>query len=179
MSRIGKKPIPVSKDVDIQIEGNVVQVKGSKGQLKKEFHKDMLIKLVDGTVVVERPSENKLHKSLHGLTRTLISNMIEGVTKGFEKTLELSGVGYRAQKQGNKLVLNVGFSRPVEVEIVGGIEIDVPDQTTIVVKGIDKELVGAVAAKIRAIKEPEPYKGKGIKYKDEYIRRKAGKTGKK
>jgi len=179
MSRIGKKPIPVPNGIDIEIQGNVVQVKGAKGQMKKEFHGDMLIKLTDGNIVVERPSESRLHRSLHGLTRTLIANMIEGVSKGFEKALELNGVGYRAQKQGNKLVLNVGFSHPVEVDVVEGVEIEVPAQNKIVVKGIDKELVGAVAAKIRAIRKPEPYKGKGIKYQDEYIRRKSGKTGKK
>ncbi|WP_031517187.1 50S ribosomal protein L6 [Desulfofalx alkaliphila] len=179
MSRIGRKPIPVPQGVDVQVKDNLVQVKGPKGQLERTMHRDMIIKLEDNNVVVERPSEEKQHKSLHGLTRTLIFNMIEGVTKGYQKNLELVGVGYRAQKQGKKLVLNVGYSQPVEMDPPAGIEIEVPSQNRIEVKGIDKELVGKVAANIRAVREPEPYKGKGIKYENEYIRRKAGKAGKK
>lgn len=177
MSRIGRLPITVPQGVDIKIDGNVVTVKGPKGQLTKEFHRDMLIKIVDNTILVERPSENKLHKSLHGLTRTLVSNMVEGVTKGFEKGLELVGVGYRAAKSGKNLVLTVGYSHPVEMEPFEGLEIDVPQPTKVIVKGIDKEKVGAFAANIRSVREPEPYKGKGIKYETEHIRRKVGKTG--
>ncbi len=179
MSRIGKKPIPVPQGVEVKVQGNAVAVKGPKGQLEKEFHRDMIIKLEDNNVVVERPTDGKLHRSLHGLTRTLVSNMIEGVTKGFQKNLELVGVGYRAQKQGSKLVLNMGFSHPVEMEAPKGIEFEVPSANKITVKGIDKQAVGEVAANIRAVREPEPYKGKGIKYENEHIRRKAGKAGKK
>ncbi|MCL6638771.1 MAG: 50S ribosomal protein L6 [Firmicutes bacterium] len=177
MSRIGKKPIPVPAGVEVEIDGAAVRVKGPKGQLEKEFHRDMIIKHADGILTVERPSDNKLHKSLHGLTRTLLSNMVTGVTQGFQKNLELVGVGYRASKQGNKLVLAVGYSHPVEIEPEPGLEIDVPAATKISVKGIDKEKVGALAAVIRAVREPEPYKGKGIKYEGEFIRRKAGKAG--
>ncbi|AQS57978.1 50S ribosomal protein L6 [Desulforamulus ferrireducens] len=177
MSRIGKKPIPVPQGVDIQIEGNLVRVKGPKGQLEREFHRDMVIKLEEGNLVVNRPSDAKNHRSLHGLTRTLLSNMVEGVTKGFQRNLELVGVGYRAAKQGNKLVLTVGYSHPVEFEPPAGIEIEVPAPTKITLKGADKQAVGQLAANIRAVREPEPYKGKGIKYEGEVIRRKAGKAG--
>lgn len=179
MSRIGKKPIPVPQGVEVQIDGATVKVKGPKGQLQRELHREMLIKLEENNIIVERPSENKMHKQLHGLTRTLVANMVEGVTNGYQKNLELVGVGYRAQKQGNKLVLNMGYSHPVEMDPPDGIEIEVPAQTKIEVKGVDKELVGAFAANVRAVREPEPYKGKGIKYANEQIRRKAGKTGKK
>lgn len=177
MSRIGKKPIPVPQGVDIQIEGSLVRVKGPKGQLEREFHRDMVIKLEEGNLVVNRPSDAKNHRSLHGLTRTLLSNMVEGVTKGFQRNLELVGVGYRAAKQGNKLVLTVGYSHPVEFEPPAGIEIEVPAPTKITLKGADKQAVGQLAANIRAVREPEPYKGKGIKYEGEVIRRKAGKAG--
>ncbi|CCO07813.1 50S ribosomal protein L6 [Desulforamulus hydrothermalis] len=177
MSRIGKKPIPVPQGVDVQIDGNVVRVKGPIGQLEREFHRDMIIKLEEGNLVVERPSDAKNHRSLHGLTRTLLSNMVEGVTKGFQRNLELVGVGYRAAKQGNKLVLTIGYSHPVEIEPPAGIEIEVPAPTKISVKGADKQAVGQLAANIRAVREPEPYKGKGIKYEGEVIRRKAGKAG--
>ncbi|ADG81197.1 50S ribosomal protein L6 [Thermincola potens] len=177
MSRIGKQPVIIPQGVEVKVDGNVVTVKGPKGQLVKEFHKDMLITVEDNKIVVQRPSDEKVHRSLHGLTRTLVSNMVDGVTKGFQKELELSGVGYRAAKQGNKLVLTVGYSHPVEMEPQNGIEIEVPAANRIVVKGIDKETVGAFAAKIRSVREPEPYKGKGIKYVDERIRRKVGKTG--
>lgn len=176
MSRIGKKPIPVPQGVDITIDGSNIMVKGPKGQLEKEFHRDMIIKLEDNTLVVERPSDAKNHRSLHGLTRTLLSNMVEGVTKGFQRNLELVGVGYRASKQGDKLVLTVGYSHPVEIEAPAGIEIEVPAPTKIAIKGYDKQVVGQLAANIRAVREPEPYKGKGIKYEGEVIRRKAGKT---
>lgn len=177
MSRIGRKPITVPAGVEVKIDGNVVTVKGPKGTLTKEFHKDMTITLEDGQIMVTRPSDEKEHRSLHGLTRTLINNMVEGVTKGFEKSLELVGVGYRAAKQGKKLVLTVGYSHPVEMVPEDGIEVEVPAPNKIIVKGIDKEKVGAFAANIRSVREPEPYKGKGIKYENEVIRRKVGKTG--
>lgn len=177
MSRIGKLPIAVPQDVNVIIEGNVVTVKGPKGQMTKEFHKDMAITHEENNLIVRRPSDEKLHRSLHGLTRTLVSNMVEGVTKGFEKTLELVGVGYRAAKQGNKIVLTVGYSHPVEIEPNEGLDIEVPTPTKVIVKGMDKEQVGALAANIRKVREPEPYKGKGIKYEGEHIRRKVGKTG--
>ena len=177
MSRIGKLPIAIPQDVNVIIEGSVVTVKGPKGQLTKEFHKDMAITHEENNLIVRRPSDEKLHRSLHGLTRTLVSNMVEGVTKGFEKTLELVGVGYRAAKQGNKIVLTVGYSHPVEIEPNEGLDIEVPIPTKVIVKGMDKEQVGALAANIRKVREPEPYKGKGIKYEGEHIRRKVGKTG--
>lgn len=178
MSRIGRLPIEVPKGVDIKIdENNNVTVKGQKGTLSKSFHKDMIIKHEGSTVTVQRPSEDKLHKSLHGLTRTLLNNMVEGVTKGYEKGLDINGVGYRAQKQGKKLILTLGYSHPVEMEEPEGLTIEVPAQNKIIVKGIDKQAVGEFAAKIRGKREPEPYKGKGIKYETEIIRRKEGKTG--
>ncbi len=179
MSRIGRMPIVIPNGVDIKIEGNnVVTVKGPKGTLNKQLHKDMIIKVEDGNVIVQRPSEIKMHKALHGLTRTLVANMVEGVTKGFEKALEINGVGYRAQKQGKKLVLTLGYSHPVEMEEPEGITLDVPSTNEVIVKGIDKQVVGEIAANIRSKRLPEPYKGKGIKYKTEVIRRKEGKTGK-
>lgn len=177
MSRIGRMPIDVPQGVDIKLNGNVVTVKGPNGELTRELHKDMIIELENDQILVKRPSEEKFHKSLHGLTRTLVSNMVEGVTKGFKKSLDLVGVGYRAAKQGNKLVLTVGYSHPVEIEPKSGIEIEVPVATKIIVKGADKEAVGALAANIRKVREPEPYKGKGIKYETERIRRKVGKAG--
>lgn len=178
MSRIGKMPIEVPIGVDINIdENNVVTVKSSKGTLTQEMHKDMIIKLEDGKILVQRPSDQKIHKSLHGLTRTLVSNMVEGVTKGFEKTLEINGVGYRALKQGKKLVLTLGYSHPVEMEEPAGITVDVPTPNKLIVKGMDKQAVGEFAAKIRSKRKPEVYKGKGIKYETEIIRRKEGKTG--
>lgn len=178
MSRIGRMPIVIPKGVDFKVdESNFVTVKGSKGTLTKDFHKDMIIKAEDGNIIVERPSENKQHKSLHGLTRTLINNMVDGVTKGFEKNLDIVGVGYRAQKQGKKLVLTLGYSHPVEMEEPAGIEVDVPTPNKVVVKGIDKQAVGEFAAKIRSKREPEVYKGKGIRYEGEVIRLKEGKTG--
>ena len=171
MSRIGVKPITVPAGVEVTIaEGNLVTVKGPKGTLTKKF---------DATITVERPTNNKQHRSLHGLTRTLIDNMVIGVTNGFEKKLELVGVGYRAQKQGKKLVMNLGFSHPVEMEDPEGLTVEVPNQTELIVKGIDKQLVGNYAAKIRDWRKPEPYKGKGIRYAGEVVRRKEGKTGKK
>jgi large subunit ribosomal protein L6 len=178
MSRIGLKVIEIPEGVEIKNENNFVTVKGPKGTLARQLHEDMTINIDGNEVTVARPSDNKLHKALHGTTRSLIANMVEGVHKGFEKALEIQGVGYRAAKQGTKLVLNAGYSHPVEIEQPEGIEIEVPANTKVVVKGIDKQLVGAVAADIRAVRKPEPYKGKGIRYVDEYVRRKEGKTAK-
>ncbi len=178
MSRIGKLPIAIPAGVNVKLDGNnVLTVKGSKGTLTKQFHKDMIIKADASQIVVERPSDLKMHKALHGLTRTLINNMVEGVTNGFTKNLEINGVGYRAQKQGKKLVLTLGYSHPVEMDDPEGITTEVPAPNKIIVKGIDKQMVGEFAAKIRGKREPEPYKGKGIKYETEVIRRKEGKTG--
>ncbi len=178
MSRIGKRPVPVPDGVDVQVnDTNYIKVKGPKGELERQLHEDMIVKVENGNIIVERPTEKKEHKSLHGLTRTLINNMVVGVTQGYEKSLELVGVGYRATKQGEKLVLAVGYSHPVEIVPPKGLEIEVPSPNKITVKGVDKEKVGALAANIRAVREPEPYKGKGIKYEGEYIRRKVGKAG--
>ncbi len=178
MSRIGRMPIELPAGVDVKISAeNEVVVKGPKGTLTKALHKDMIIKQEGNTLVVERPSEIKAHKALHGLTRTLLNNMVVGVTDGYEKTLEINGVGYRAQKQGKKVVLSLGYSHPVEVEDTDDYTVEVPNPNTLIVKGIDKQIVGEVAAKIREKRLPEPYKGKGIKYADEVIRRKEGKTG--
>ncbi|WP_010652080.1 50S ribosomal protein L6 [Oceanobacillus massiliensis] len=178
MSRIGLKPVEIPEGVEIKLNGTTVTVKGPKGELSRELHPDMKVKIEDNVLTVERPTDHKDHRALHGTTRSLIGNMVEGVSKGFEKSLEIIGVGYRAQKQGNKLVINAGYSHPVEIDPIDGIEIDVPKNTQLTVKGIDKELVGAIAANIRAIRPPEPYKGKGIRYTDEYVRRKEGKTAK-
>jgi len=180
MSRIGRLPVAIPEGVDIKIaEENLVTVKGPKGQLEKKLHKDMLITIEEGKVIVRRPSDEKAHRSLHGLTRALVNNMVEGVSKGFERTLEINGVGYRAQKQGNKLVLTIGYSHPVELVDPEGITTEVPAPNKIVIKGANKESVGQHAANIRSVRQPEPYLGKGIKYSDEVIRRKEGKTGKK
>ena len=178
MSRIGRKPIAVPAGVDVKIDGHVVTVKGPKGTLTKSFHKDMIIKLEGNEIIVERPTEDKLHKSLHGLTRTLVSNMVEGVTHGFSKSLNIDGIGYRAQKQGKNLVMNLGYSHQVIVPEIDGITIDVPAATKIIVNGIDKQAVGQFAAEIREKRPPEPYKGKGIHYTGEHIIRKEGKAGK-
>jgi large subunit ribosomal protein L6 len=179
VSRIGKKPIPIPDGVDVKLDGNVLTVKGPKGTLTRALHKDMIVSVEDNTIVVKRPSDAKLHRSLHGTTRSVIHNMVEGVTKGYEKTLELVGVGYRAAKSGNKVTMSLGFSHPVEIVPEPGIEFEVPATNKLIVRGIDKEKVGIVAAKIRSIREPEPYKGKGIRYEGENVRRKVGKTGKK
>ncbi|GAA0503613.1 50S ribosomal protein L6 [Salinibacillus aidingensis] len=178
MSRIGFKPVEIPEGVEVNVNDGKIEVKGPKGELVRSFNPDMNIKIEDNVLTVERPSESKEHRSLHGTTRSLISNMVEGVSKGFEKALEITGVGYRAQKQGDKIVVNAGYSHPVEIEPIEGIDIEVPSNTRIVVKGIDKEKVGAVAANLRAIRPPEPYKGKGIRYEGEYVRRKEGKTAK-
>lgn len=177
MSRIGKVPITVPSGVDVQLDGQVIRVKGPKGNLERNLPGQMQVKFADGLIQVDRPSDSKSHRSLHGLTRTLVSNMVEGVTKGFEKSLEIHGVGYRAAKQGNKLVLSVGYSHPVEFDTPQGMEIEVPAPTQITVRGIDKEQVGELAANIRAVRKPEPYLGKGIRYVGERVQRKAGKAG--
>jgi len=180
MSRIGKLPVQLPAGVTVTVkDDNIVEVKGPKGQLTQKIHKDMRVKVEGNAVLVERPSDSKNHKALHGLSRSLINNMVEGVTKGYEKALEINGVGYRAQKQGKKLVLTVGYSHPVEIPEEDGVEFDVPAPNKIIVKGIDKQKVGAIAAKIREVRKPEPYKGKGIKYENERILRKEGKTGNK
>ena len=179
MSRIGNKPVTIPAGVTVTLNNNTITVKGPKGELSRELHTDMVVKVEENTLTVERPSDNKLHRSLHGTTRSIISNMVEGVTNGYERKLELVGVGYRASKQGTKLVLNVGYSHPVEFEPEAGLEVEVPANTKITVKGIDKERVGALASNIRAVRSPEPYKGKGIRYEGEFVRRKEGKTGKK
>ena len=178
MSRIGRMPITVPAGVTVSVaEGNVVTVKGPKGQLTRALRPEMIIKQEGSTITVERPSDDKLHRSLHGLTRTLLHNMVVGVTDGYSKELEVNGVGYRVAKEGNKLVMNLGFSHQVTVEEVPGIEIEVPNPNKIVIHGCDKQQVGQFAAEVREKRPPEPYKGKGIKYTDEVIRRKAGKTG--
>ncbi len=179
MSRIGKMPITIPAGVSIDIsDENVVTVKGPKGELKEQISKEITVGIEDGVLSVTRSSDDKKHRALHGLARALIMNMVTGVTDGFKKNLEMVGVGYRAQKQGNKLVLAVGYSHPVEFEEKDGITFDVPAPTQIVVNGISKQMVGEIAAKIRGVRPPEPYLGKGIKYSDEVIRRKEGKTGK-
>ncbi|MGC4378197.1 50S ribosomal protein L6 [Fictibacillus sp. Mic-4] len=179
MSRVGNKPVEIPNGVSVDVkENNVVTVKGPKGELTRQFHNDIVIKVEDNNILVERPSDNKNHRALHGTTRSVLNNMVIGVTNGYEKALELIGVGYRASKSGNKLVLNVGYSHPVEIVPEKGIEIDVPSNTKIVVKGIDKQRVGEIAANIRSVRAPEPYKGKGIRYEGEFVRRKEGKTGK-
>ncbi|KHE72273.1 50S ribosomal protein L6 [Halobacillus sp. BBL2006] len=178
MSRVGLKSLEIPEGVEIIQDNNTITVKGPKGELTRTFHQDITVKVEDNVLTVERPSDHKEHRALHGTTRSLIGNMVEGVSKGFEKSLEIIGVGYRAQKQGETVVINAGYSHPVEVENREGIQIEVPSNTKVTIKGIDKELVGAVAAKIRAIRPPEPYKGKGIRYEGEHVRRKEGKTAK-
>lgn len=178
MSRIGKLPVAIPSGVTVKLEGNTLTVKGPKGELTQQLHPEMTIAVEGSSIVVTRPTDEKNHRALHGLTRALINNMVTGVSKGFTKGLEIVGTGYRAAKAGNKLTLTLGFSHPVEVEPPKGIEIDVPNATTIVVKGADKEAVGQLAANIRAIREPEMYLGKGIRYAGEQIKLKPGKAGK-
>jgi large subunit ribosomal protein L6 len=178
MSRVGKKPIEIPAGVTVTLNNSTVTVKGPKGELTRSFNPDIEIKIEENLVTITRPSDAKEHRALHGTTRALIANMVEGVSKGFERKLELIGVGYRVQKQGNKLVLNVGYSHPVEFEPEAGLEIEVPANTKITIKGTDKERVGELAANIRQVRPPEPYKGKGIRYEGEFVRRKEGKTGK-
>ena len=179
MSRVGKKIIEVPASVTVEVSAdNLVTVKGPKGELTRQFHKDMKIEQEGNIITVVRPSESKEHRTNHGTTRALLANMVTGVSEGFSRALELIGVGYRAQMQGNKLVLNVGFSHPVEFTPEAGVEIEVPTNTKVIVKGISKERVGALASNIRDVRPPEPYKGKGIRYEGEFVRRKEGKTGK-
>ena len=180
MSRIGRMPIAVPQGVEVKLgAGNEITVKGPKASLSRVLHPEMQITVENGLITVTRPSENKTHRSLHGLTRTLINNMIVGVTEGYTKTLEINGVGYRAQKQGNKLVMNLGYSHNVEMVEPEGVKVEVPNPNQIIISGSDKQAVGQFAAVVREKRPPEPYKGKGIKYADEVIRRKEGKTGKK
>ena len=179
MSRIGKMPISIPAGVEVKNDNNLITVKGPKGELSRQFNNELGIEVADGQINVTRPSDDKRHRSLHGLTRTLIANMVEGVTNGYSKTLEIEGVGYRAAKSGNKVNLSLGFSHPVVLEETAAIKLDVPQPNKIVVSGIDKQAVGQFAAEVREKRPPEPYKGKGIKYADEVIRRKVGKTGKK
>lgn len=176
MSRIGKLPVAVPKGVEVKQSDGTLAVKGPKGSLDLRVHPEMEVSVEEGEILVKRPSDDKKHKALHGLTRALIANMVEGVTAGFTKTLEIVGVGYRADKKGKGITLNVGYSHSIEYTPVEGISIECPNQTTIVVSGVDKEKVGQVAAEIRSFRPPEPYKGKGIRYQGEHIRRKAGKT---
>ena len=178
MSRIGRLPVPVPAGVDVSIVGRQITVKGPKGTLTRALHPDMKVSQVDSTLVVERPSEAKLHKQLHGLTRTLVANMVTGVTTGYRKPLEITGVGYRAAKVGEKLQLNLGYSHPIEIDPPTGIVFEVESPVRLAVVGIDKELVGQIAAQVRSTRKPEPYKGKGVHYLGEQIRRKAGKAGK-
>jgi large subunit ribosomal protein L6 len=177
MSRIGIKPIVVPAGVEVTVDGNVITVKGPKGQLSQEISKNMTVEVKDGTVTVSRPDDDRHNRGQHGLARTLINNMVTGVTTGFEKKLQLVGVGYKAEKKGDTLVMSLGYSHPVEMKDPEGITTECPSQTEVTVKGIDKALVGNYAANIRAWRKPEPYKGKGIKYVDEVIRRKEGKAG--
>ena len=179
MSRIGNKPINVPDGVEVKIDGNHITVKGPKGTLEKDIHKNMTATLENNVITVKRINDEPANKSLHGLTRTLINNMIEGVVHEYKRDLEINGVGYRAQKKGNKLVMNLGYSHPAEMDPPAGITFDVPDANHITVRGIDKELVGQTAAVVRTKRPPEVYRGKGIKYAEEHIRRKEGKAGKK
>ncbi|MDD7363552.1 MAG: 50S ribosomal protein L6, partial [Firmicutes bacterium] len=174
----GKNPIDIPSGVDVKIDGNIVEVKGPKGTLQTEVDPAIAVAIEDNQVVVTRPNDNKNIRALHGLYRTLIANNIEGVVNGYEKKLEIIGTGYRAQKSGNKLNLNLGFSHPIELEDPEGIEVEVPSNTELTIRGIDKQKVGAYAAYIRSFRSPEPYKGKGIRYVGEHVRRKVGKTGK-
>jgi large subunit ribosomal protein L6 len=177
MSRIGRKPIPVPSGVTARVEGQTVSVKGPRGELSRSLHREMQIALDGDQITVARPSEEKKHKALHGLTRTLVANMVEGVSKGFVKTLELQGVGYKAEAKPYGVNLIVGFSHPVKYEAPKGIKISVEGNTVVKIEGVDKEAVGQVAAELRSVRPPEPYKGKGIRYQGEQVRRKAGKTG--
>jgi large subunit ribosomal protein L6 len=176
MSRIGGRPIDVPNGVEISLEAGTIQVKGPKGTLSRSVHPEMTVDVSDGVISVSRPSDQKRHRSLHGLTRSLIANMVTGVTEGFRKSLEIQGVGYRAEKKGQGITLHLGFSHPVDYKVPEGIEIEVPSPTQVLIRGANKETVGQVASEIRAIRPPEPYKGKGVRYSGEQVRRKAGKT---
>jgi large subunit ribosomal protein L6 len=177
MSRIGKKPIPIPAGVTVSVDGTTVRVKGPKGEMTRTFRPDMKVSVQDGNIIIERPSESKEHRAFHGLERALISNMVQGVTQGFRKGLDIIGVGYKAEKKGNGVVLNVGYSHLVNYPQPAGITITTPSPTVVIIEGMDKQKVGQVAAEIRAVRPPEPYKGKGIRYQGEQVRRKAGKTG--
>jgi len=179
MSRIGRKPVPVTKGVTVTVDGNTVKVKGPRGELTRTLHPEMKVRLEGDTVIVDRPSDEPNHRALHGLSRTLIANMIEGVTAGYRKQLEISGVGYKAEARPFGLQLALGFSHPVQYRAPEGIKLSAPNPTTVVIEGANKEIVGQVAAELRNLRPPEPYKGKGIKYQGEQIRRKAGKAGSK
>jgi large subunit ribosomal protein L6 len=178
MSRIGRQPIEIPSGVEVALDGSTVSVTGPRGSLQQSFHTDMRLLLDNGTLRVERPSDERMHRSLHGLTRTLIANMVEGVTMGYEKRLEIVGVGYRAVMRDTDLELALGFSHPVTIRAPQGIEFEVPAPNRITVRGIDKQLVGEIAAEIRKVRKPEPYKGKGVRYEGEYVRKKAGKAAK-
>ena len=178
MSRIGRLPIAVPSGVTVTVDGRSITVVGPRGTLSRELHPDMAVNQSDGSLLVERPDESKLHKELHGLTRTLVSNMVVGVTNGYRKGLEITGVGYRATLNGRKLQLNLGYSHPIEIDPPSGISFELDNPTRLAVVGIDKELVGEIAAKVRSMRKPEPYKGKGVRYAGEVVRRKAGKAGK-
>ena len=177
MSRIGRKPVPVPNGVTVTVNGPAITVKGPKGELSRKLHPDMQVKLENGTVTVERPTDEDRHRALHGLTRSLIANMVEGVTQGYKKQLEIIGVGYKAEVKPFGLQLALGYSHPVEYRAPAGIKLTAPQPTAVVIEGADKEKVGQVAAEIRALRKPEPYKGKGVKYQGEQVRRKAGKAG--
>jgi large subunit ribosomal protein L6 len=177
MSRIGRKPVPVPNGVTVTVNGSAITVKGPKGELSRKLHPEMQIKVENGTVMVDRPSDEDRHRALHGLTRSLIANMVEGVTQGYKKQLEITGVGYKAEVKPFGLQLALGFSHPVEYRAPAGIKLTAPQPTAVIIEGADKEKVGQVAAEIRALRKPEPYKGKGVKYQGEQIRRKAGKAG--
>ncbi|MGN0556738.1 MAG: 50S ribosomal protein L6 [Acutalibacteraceae bacterium] len=178
MSRIGKSPVTIPAGVEVKVDGTTVTVKGPKGTLTQEVHPNMTVNIDGSVLTVTRPNDEKENRALHGLTRSLIANMVEGVTNGFKKTLQVNGVGYRAAKQGKTLVMNLGYSHQVNVDEIDGITIDVPDNNTVIISGPDKQKVGQFAAEVREKRPPEPYKGKGIKYADEVIRRKEGKAGK-
>ncbi len=178
MSRVGTKPIPLPKGVEVSIKGHQITVKGPQGELTRAFSPDMTVTLEDGNLLVSRPSDNRIHRSLHGLTRSLLANMVEGVSNGFRKSLELVGMGYRAQKSGDKLVLQVGYTHPVEITPPPGISLAVEGTNRVIVSGVDKQLVGQLAAEIRAVKPPNSYVGKGIRYSGELVRLKPGKSGK-
>jgi len=179
VSRIGRQPIPVPNKVQVQIEGRRVTVNGPKGELRREFHSDMSVELRDGQLVVNRPTDQRQHRALHGLTRALLNNMVVGVTDGFRKVLQIEGVGYRAEMAGDNLILHLGYSHPIEIEPPAGVSFSLESRTKVItVEGIDKEVVGQTAADIRNLRPPEPYKGKGMRYQNEQIRRKAGKAGK-
>ena len=177
MSRIGKRPIPVPSGVNVAIDGNSVSAKGPKGELARTLHPEIQVVMENGEIVVKRPSDEERHKALHGLSRTLVANMVEGVSKGFQKTLEISGVGYKAELKPYGVLLSLGFSHTIEYKTPAGVSIKTPNPTTVIVDGASKELVGQVAAEIRGFRKPEPYKGKGVKYQGEVVRRKAGKAG--